>query len=377
LPLLWPCGSRVAQLADLGDTHVMSKPFEFTVAVILVLVSTVVFATPETLDRRQLLDDQIVGYLTQALDLTPSAIATVSIDKRLEIPDCPPGFSITLPYADHQTILVECDDPKWSAYVRAKVAVVSEFLAYAKDLTAGTLITAADIRVETKITRQVVPREQAGTFVGQLLVRPVRQGQAVIAPHVDIPFTVYALKEAVTRGDPVILAKLSTELKGSASVPINQRVSSHLLQDAVAAKNLAQGQRLVVNDLQLRWSRLVVTKPIPYGQALSSENVEVQSLYGVEKPQALTSIAEITQTQATRTLSAGHIILATDIRPAPLIRKLDAVNMIVESGALTITVGLIAEEDGMLHQLIKLRNPDSGEQLQGIVTGSGQVKLQY
>ncbi len=103
----------------------------------------------------------------------------------------------------------------------------------------------------------------------------------------------------------------------------------------------------------------------------------MQALYGVEKPQALTAIADINQTQATRTLRTGHIVLTTDIRPAPLIRKLDAVNMLVESGALTITVGLIAEEDGVLHQLIRLRNPDSAEQVQGVVTGAGQVRLQY
>ena len=103
----------------------------------------------------------------------------------------------------------------------------------------------------------------------------------------------------------------------------------------------------------------------------------MQSIYDVEKPQALGAMTDITQTQATRTLSAGHTILATDIRPAPLIRKLDNVNMIIESGALTITVGLVAEEDGVLHELITLRNPDSGEQLQGIVTGPGRVKLQY
>jgi flagella basal body P-ring formation protein FlgA len=364
-------------MTDLGDTHEMLKCFDFTVAVLFFLASSVVFATPETLDRRQLLDDQIVGYLSQALNLAPSAAATVSIDSRLEIPDCPDGFRISLPYKEHQTVLAECDDPQWSTYLRIKIAIVSEFLTYGKDLQAGTLLNAADLRVETKITRQAVPREQVDDFVGQLLVRPVKQGQAVIATHIDIPITVFVLKAAVERGDPVTLANLSTEFKGSASVPINQRVSSQLLQDAVAARNLAKGQQLVANDLQRRWPRLVATKPIAYGQALSPENVEVQSLYDVEKPQALSAIADITQTQATRTLSAGHTILATDIRPAPLIRKLDNVNMIIESGALTITVGLIAEEDGVLHELITLRNPDSGEQLQGIVTGPGRVKLQY
>ena len=64
-------------MTDLGDTHEMLKFFDFTVAVWLFLASAVVFATPETLDRRQLLDDQIVDYLSQALNLAPSAAATV------------------------------------------------------------------------------------------------------------------------------------------------------------------------------------------------------------------------------------------------------------------------------------------------------------
>ena len=377
MPLSWSNSRRIAQPADLGDTHRMLKYFEFTVAFCLILAATVVFATPETLDRRQLLDAGIVNYLTQTLDLAPSARASVSIDERLEIPDCRPGFTFSLPYTDHQTVLAECHDPQWSTFLRAKITVVSEFLAYSRDLPADTLLTAADISIETKTTRQVLPREQIETFVGQLLVRPVKQGQALIAQHIDTPVTVYVLKQAIGRGEPVTPAKLTTELKGSASVPIGQRVNSQLLQDAVAATSLDQGHRLVANNLLQRRSRLVVTKPIAYGQALSPENVEVRALYGVEKPQALTAIADINQTQATRTLRTGHIVLTTDIRPAPLIRKLDAVNMLVESGALTITVGLIAEEDGVLHQLIRLRNPDSAEQVQGVVTGAGQVRLQY
>lgn len=377
MPLLWRCGSRIAESVDLGDTDHMCKFFKLTFAFSVLLAAVVVFATPEAQERRQLLDDQIVRYMSQELDLTPSEIAVVALDRRLIVPDCLPGFRIGLPYPDHQTILVECDDPKWSAYVRANVSMVSEYLAYAKSLPAGTQLSATDIRIDTKKTRQVVAREPVDSFVGRLLVRPVRQGQAVMPQHVDTPITVYVLKVAIAQGDQVKLENLNTELKGGASVPIDQRVDRRILQDAVAARNLGQGQRLVANDLQRRWSRLVVTQPIPYGQALSAENVEVRSLYGDEEQQALTSIADITQTQSTRALRVGHIILSTDIRPAPLIRKHDNVNMIVKSGALTITVGLIAEEDGMLHELIKLRNPDSGEKLQGTVTGPGQVNLQY
>jgi len=354
----------------------MLKIWHFSGLCLLLLATTVVFATPETLDRRQLLDARIVDYMAQQFDLAPESISVGAIDSRILVPNCPLGFRVSLPYSNHKTILAECDDPQWSTYIPVDVVILSEVLVYAGNLPSGRLLSVADFQVETRKTRQRQPVQKIEDFVEQLLLRPVKQGQVVKRQHVDTPITVYVLKNSVAAGQPITLENLRTELKGLSSVPVNQRVDSAMLADVIAARKLGQGQRLVASDLRSRQTRLVVTQPVSYGQALSSENVEVKSVYGVEETQALRSIGDIRQMQTTRTLSVGHIILATDVRPAPLIRKSDAVIMSIETGALTLTVGLIAEEDGVLHEVIQLRNPDSGETLQGIVTGAGKVKLQ-
>lgn len=354
----------------------MLRIWHFSGLCSLLLATTVVFATPEALDRRQLLDARIVDYMAQQFDLAPESISVGTIDSRILVPNCPFGFRLSLPYSNHKTILAECDDPQWSTYIPIDVRILSDVLVYAGDLPSGRLLSAADLQVETRKTRQRQPVENVEDFVGQLLLRPVKQGQAAKRQHVDTPISVYVLKNPVAAGQRITLENLYTELKGLSSVPANQRVDSALLADVIAARKLGQGQRLVASDLRSRQTRLVVTQPVSYGQALSSENVEVKSVYGVEETQALQSLDGIQQMRTTRTLSVGHILLATDVRPAPLIRKADAVIMSVETGALMLTVGLIAEQDGMLHEVIQLRNPDSGETLQGIVTGAGKVKLQ-
>lgn len=343
---------------------------------LLLPAASVVFATPESQDRRQLLDAQIVSYMANALNLPPASLSVGSLDERMKIPSCPSGFRISLPYRDHKTALAACDEPKWSAYIPVQITIVSDVLVYAGDLPAGRVLSATDLSVEAKRTRQLQPVEDAALFIGQLLVRPVKQGQAVMRQHVDRPVLIYVLKEAVKAGQAVTLANLRTELKGQSGVPESQRVSSAALNDVVAARRLGQGHRLVASDLRSRQTRLMVSRPVPYGQALSAENINVKSIYDVEVPNALNSLDDIQQMQATRNLSVGHVILKTDIRPAPLIRKSDTVIMSVESGALVITVGLIAEEDGALHEVIQLKNPESGESVQGVVTGAGRVKLQ-
>jgi len=65
----------------------------------------------------------------------------------------------------------------------------------------------------------------------------------------------------------------------------------------------------------------------------------------------------------------------SDLRPATLVRKGEAVSLSIGTPAsFIITVRLEAMQDGRLGEQIKMRNPESGRTLTGIVTGKGTVR---
>ena len=79
--------------------------------------------------------------------------------------------------------------------------------------------------------------------------------------------------------------------------------------------------------------------------------------------------------QATRLLRSDTLLRLTDVRPAPLERLGETAILSIDKGSLNIDVKLIAEENGLMGDLIRLKNPDSGENILGRVVGVGKVTL--
>ncbi len=76
-----------------------------------------------------------------------------------------------------------------------------------------------------------------------------------------------------------------------------------------------------------------------------------------------------------RPIRAGDPLRMSDLRPATLVRKGEAVSLSIGTPAsFIITVRLEAMQDGRLGEQIKMRNPESGRTLTGIVTGKGTVR---
>jgi flagella basal body P-ring formation protein FlgA len=100
----------------------------------------------------------------------------------------------------------------------------------------------------------------------------------------------------------------------------------------------------------------------------------MRTYYGKLPKDALLSMAEITQMEAIRTIRAGQLLRASDLKAADLIKKGDSVKLVVGNDMLKITVNVIALEGGRRDQQINLLNPESGERVRGVVSGPGQAK---
>ena len=89
----------------------------------------------------------------------------------------------------------------------------------------------------------------------------------------------------------------------------------------------------------------------------------------------LQSTKDALAAEAVRDLSAGQALRVSDIRRAILVKQGQLVTMTVgDKSGFLITVRVEALQDGRMGEQVKLKNPDSGKQVSGIVTGPNSAK---
>lgn len=74
-----------------------------------------------------------------------------------------------------------------------------------------------------------------------------------------------------------------------------------------------------------------------------------------------------------RPITANAQIREDYVYKPAVIKKGETVDVVVESGAVTITVRCAAREDGFLGKAIRVENMSSGKDISGIVVGTGKV----
>lgn len=119
---------------------------------------------------------------------------------------------------------------------------------------------------------------------------------------------------------------------------------------------------------------LVARKNLAKGAALDCEDLELQ----VREISALPSAPQDgdcagIRLRLKRDLTAGEPLLAALTEPVPVIGEGQYVTLKIEQGAVLIESRALALADGRLGDKIAVRPATSGEQVQALVTGPGQV----
>lgn len=112
----------------------------------------------------------------------------------------------------------------------------------------------------------------------------------------------------------------------------------------------------------------------------AGSSVQTRQLVLVERPsadvgpQALDSQTDLTHMEAVRDLAPGTIVRQYDLRSKTLIKRGQMVQiMIGQSSGFQISARVEAQQDGRYGESIKLKNPESGRILSGVVKGPGLV----
>ena len=135
-------------------------------------------------------------------------------------------------------------------------------------------------------------------------------------------------------------------------------------QSTQAAKNNSKVNMVVARHL------------VPRGTILKPEML--QETTGIPSPGnglLLSSVKDVEYAEATRDLRAGEPLQSTDLRRATLVRMGQQVTMVVgEKSSFQVTIMMEALQDGRMGEQVKLKNPESGRQVAGVVVGPNQVK---
>lgn len=102
---------------------------------------------------------------------------------------------------------------------------------------------------------------------------------------------------------------------------------------------------------------------------------EVQASTSQADTQLLTSMKDVQQAELTRDMPAGQPLRTSDLRRAVLVKQGQSVILILgEKSDFQISTRMEALQDGRFGEQVKLKNPESGRQVSGVVTGPNTLK---
>lgn len=120
---------------------------------------------------------------------------------------------------------------------------------------------------------------------------------------------------------------------------------------------------------------LVLRERIHRGQRLSDAVVERRDAEDKLVPDALTSSQGLELLEATRLLRVGEVLRASMVKSAPAVKKGELVTLSLNQAGLSIAVDVEALANGQIGEVIRVKNRESGQELQATVTGIGQASL--
>jgi flagella basal body P-ring formation protein FlgA len=121
---------------------------------------------------------------------------------------------------------------------------------------------------------------------------------------------------------------------------------------------------------------VVAKRLLQRGTILQADMLEeTQASANQADTQLLTSLKDAQQAELTRDMPAGQPLRVSDLRRAVMVKQGQVVMLSIgEKAEFQISVRMEAMQDGRLGEQVKLKNPESGKLVSGIVTGPNAAK---
>lgn len=121
---------------------------------------------------------------------------------------------------------------------------------------------------------------------------------------------------------------------------------------------------------------LVALRALKMKSKISMNDVKLVSVEVKDAPDAVASIDELDGMVVKRPVPAGSVIKRDYLKPESIIRKGDRVTVWLESKSIRLKTAAVASEDGGKGGVIAARAL-SGREISGVVTGQGELLVQF
>ena len=326
-------------------------------------------------DSKHILVSQAQRWVADNRQLQQSMVEVAPSDRRLMVPFCATAFEFNYPFATSQrTLRASCPESGWQIFLGINIYQPENALRYTASFKAGHQLSSDDVELVSLSSSIAGLASDVRAIEGYSLSAAVRAGDLVMQRQLSTSIEVYKLTRAVVAGETIGSDDIKVVMLPSSNVPESQILSLDRLDSARAARNLAVDKILSSYDIKEKHQVLVTQLGIARGQTVTRANIAIQDYYGKLPQDSLQDFSSAERMQVIRNLAAGSLLRLSDLTPVNIIRKGDNVQLVLRAGALEITVIMQALEDARMDQRVLLLNPDSGEKIQAIATGTGHAR---
>ena len=326
---------------------------------------------------RALAKDSLVTSIKQwvsgQLDVSSESVKVLASDPRLIVRVCNESFDFNFVFGRNDTVNTRCDLPEWSLNLRIEIQEKTEAYAFLQDLPIGTQISESN--VGTTVT-EIINSEalEISDIVGRRLNTAVSADQVVRASMLDESVLQFQLSIDLDKNviiDNTMFNYVETIRKNTSR---RQRLERSEIVGAKTARKLQAGQILSREDILTPQLGLFTTTLVARGTMLSDDYYELKTHFGSLPNDAIRSTDRLGRASVIRQLEPDQIIRYSDVRPLADVSKGDIVKLTVRRGSITVTVDMLATEQGYAGDRIMLENLQSGAMVDALITGPGDAE---
>lgn len=331
--------------------------------------------TDALMDPKIVLEAAVKEYVSNSLEISTDQVRLRPLHRSFSPPLCAENFEISFFEKSENSLLVECKSAKWRSYISINITEIRDIPVYVESFERGHPLTSKELileRMEGNFSNSILDRENLGLVV---LRRPVKPGQIALTSDVEKAVVAHKLIRDVEAKSKLTTSSIKKIIIAESRANENQIFPTRLIKGSIAARQLRAGRILSRIDFNERKRALFVTENIRYGGLVDNTNTEMRTTNDKLPKNSVLDLSALGRVQAVRLLRSDTLLRHSDVRPAPLVRSGEATTLSIKKGSLNIAVTLIALENGLMGELITLKNPDSGENLVARVAGVGKVTL--
>ena len=327
---------------------------------------------------QQVLETALAQWVAAQNGAQPDQVRMSPLDPRVQVQPCASNFIFDYPFVNKENVRVRCSKPNWQMFVKVGfVQHISLGIAVTRrDLPPGHVLAESDLDMKPVAVSPPGSFDDRALLAGKQLKKALNKGQPVLAQDLEKNQRALRARVALRAGD--LLTESAIERidlpSGSAGSPL--WVANELTPGTRLAKPVPAEQILQTTDVAESRQVVIATGNLNPGQPLKPEMFKLDRLDAEKITRThLFDLSGLEGYELMRPLRAGEALRTSDLRPALLVKKGDQVNLIVgRPPEFMISVKVEAMQDGRLNEQIKLRNPESGTTLSGIITGKGAAR---